>query len=348
MSMLLPADSATPELARSPEIPGPAAPPPATPAALDTGQRRDTLDSAARQFVAGLAKPADAATAADPPQAHSAPAMAIAADSIERFGFGENWRRFLSLLDERRICDAIDSLRAYLGVNDLHGKSFLDIGSGSGLFSLAARRMGATVHSIDYDLDSVACTRSLRDHFYPGDANWQVAQGSVLDPATLPAGRAWDVVYSWGVLHHTGHLWAASQNCSALVAPGGQLFISIYNDQGVRSRLWLMAKQAYNTLPAALRWLVLWPSTAVLWGPRMVIDALRGQPMKTWREYSLKGQRGMSAWYDVVDWVGGLPFEVAKPEEVLDFHRARGFELHRMTTCGGSLGCNQFVFQRQS
>jgi 2-polyprenyl-6-hydroxyphenyl methylase/3-demethylubiquinone-9 3-methyltransferase len=48
----------------------------------------------------------------------------------------------------------------------------------------------------------------------------------------------------------------------------------------------------------------------------------------------------------VVDWVGGYPFEFAKPEEIIDFYRARGFTLERMKPGPGSYGCNEFVFRR--
>jgi 2-polyprenyl-6-hydroxyphenyl methylase/3-demethylubiquinone-9 3-methyltransferase len=55
----------------------------------------------------------------------------------------------------------------------------------------------------------------------------------------------------------------------------------------------------------------------------------------------------MSMWPDVVDWVGGYPFEVAKPEQIFDFYRDRAFEPTRLTTCRGTSGCNQFVFRRK-
>src|SRR3989442_1148016 len=121
-----------------------------------------------------------------------------------RFPFGKNWKRFLSSLDDQRITNAEKSLKQMLGVEDLHGKTFLDIGSGSGLSSLAARRLGATVHSFDYDSDSVTCTQYFKQKFFPNDPNWTVEQGSVLDSDWLNSLKQYDIVYSWGVLHHTG------------------------------------------------------------------------------------------------------------------------------------------------
>jgi len=264
----------------------------------------------------------------------------------ERFAFGANWARFLGVLNEDRIAEAERSLQEMLDVKDLRGKSFLDAGSGSGLFSLAARRLGARVHSFDYDPLSVACTAELRRRYFPDDADWVVQQGSVLDTDYLNSLGQWDIVYSWGVLHHTGAMWPALKNVVPLMRKGGSLFIAIYNHQRFMSPVWLQVKRLYNKLPGPLRWLVLLPSLVWLWGPRTIYDLLRGKPFETWRNYARHSLRGMSAWWDVVDWVGGYPFEVAKPEEIFDFYRDRGFSLRRLMTCGGSLGCNQFVFAR--
>lgn len=264
-----------------------------------------------------------------------------------RFEFGANWERFLDRLDEGRIRDAEASLRKYLEVDDLQGKTFLDVGSGSGLFSLAARRLGATVTSFDYDPRSVACTRELRTRYDGSGSQWDIQEGSVLDPAFLSALPPNDVVYSWGVLHHTGALWEALANAAALVRPGGTLFVALYNDQGWASRVWATVKKVYNALPVSLRWIVVLPAFARIWGPRTLVDALRLTPFRTWRLYASTG-RGMSPWRDVIDWVGGYPFEVAKPEEVLAFLRPRGFVLQRLATCGSGRGCNEFVFARSS
>ncbi len=264
--------------------------------------------------------------------------------SGERFEFGENWARFLEHLDERRITGAEKSLCAMLGVDTLAGRTFLDAGSGSGLFSLAAYRLGARVHSFDFDPQSVACTRQLHDRYVQPEREWIVEQASVLDAEYLGRLGLFDVVYSWGVLHHTGSMWNALANVAPLVKPDGLLFVAIYNDQGTRSRRWTAVKRLYNKTPRGFRWAVLWPTLLVAWGPRMLKDLLLLRPFRQWREYGR--DRGMSAWRDHVDWVGGYPFEVARPEQIFQFYRERGFEMTNLETAGGTVGCNQFVFRR--
>ena len=262
----------------------------------------------------------------------------------ERFEFGKNWAAFLRKLDEGRIETAVTSIEAFLETKSLDGRRVIDIGSGSGVFSLAARRLGAEVYSFDFDPDSVGCTQELRRRYFPNDPRWTVSQGSVLDRTFLDSLGQFDIVYSWGVLHHTGQMWQALENAAGRVAPGGQLFIAIYNDQGGTSRRWLAVKKLYNSLPGPLRFLVTWPFAAHVWWRPVLKDFLKLRPLASLRDYH--EQRGMSPWHDVVDWVGGLPFEVASPEAIFDFYRARGFQLEKLTTAGGSMGCNQFVFRR--
>jgi 2-polyprenyl-3-methyl-5-hydroxy-6-metoxy-1,4-benzoquinol methylase len=261
-----------------------------------------------------------------------------------RFQFGQNWKRFLSGLNAQRIEEAEKSIKRMLEAEDLRGKNFLDIGSGSGLSSLAARRLGARVHSFDYDPESVACTQYLKQRFFPDDSEWVVEEGSVLDTAWLRSLGKYDIVYSWGVLHHTGSMWEALDNIDPLVAPGGKLFVAIYNDQGRASSYWRMIKKLYNRLPGALRFVIILPVVVLLWGPKTMSDLFRGRPFHTWRTYT--NTRGMSAWWDVVDWVGGYPFEVAKPEAILDFYNKRGYRPQKLKTCGRGLGCNEFVFKK--
>lgn len=264
----------------------------------------------------------------------------------ERFEFGKNWSQFLSSINENRILAAEQSIKDWLEVDDLHGKSFLDIGSGSGLFSLAARKLGARVSSFDYDPQSVACTKELKRRHFPADAQWSIQEGSALNTEFLKSLGTFDVVYAWGVLHHTGAMWQALENASQLAASGGRLVISIYNDQGKASQRWTTIKHTYNRLPSKFRFLILWPAFVYLWGPRLFRDLLRMKPLDRWKKHGL--ERGMSAWSDLVDWVGGYPFEVAKPEEIFDFYYKKGFRLVKLRTWGGGAGCNEFVFVNHS
>ena len=263
----------------------------------------------------------------------------------ERFEFGENWSRFLAALDDDRIREAEDSLRLMLETQSLEGHSFLDIGSGSGLFSLAARRLGARVHSLDYDPRSVACTAELRRRYFPGDDSWTVEEGSALDAHYLRSLGSFDVVYSWGVLHHTGEMWKALENAQLPVKPGGRLFIAIYNDTGTQAARWKWIKKTYNRLPRPLRP----PFAALAIAPDELKPALRAlarlRPQDYFRRWTAYDKnRGMSRWRDIIDWVGGYPYEVATPDEIFDFYRARGFTLTKLKCGGVGLGCNEFVF----
>lgn len=267
----------------------------------------------------------------------------------ERFAFGRNWQAFLKVLDEERIAAAEASLQALLGIDRLDGRRFLDIGCGSGLSSLAARRLGARVRSFDYDPQSVACTETLRSRYFPGDGQWTVEQGSALDQGYLAGLGPAEVVYSWGVLHHTGALWRAVDNVLPLVAPGGLLALAIYNFQGLPTKLWTAVKRLYVSSPRPVQLGI----AALICGHfewRHMLDRVLHRksplPFADWKAY--KAQRGMSRWHDYVDWAGGYPFETATPDRVFHRIRPQGFELVNLKTCGGGLGCNEFVFVRKA
>ena len=252
----------------------------------------------------------------------------------KRFAFGVNWSRFLSTITEERIKGAEKALKDMLQIVNLMDKDFLDIGSGSGLSSLAARRLGAKVHSFDYDSMSVSCTKELKARYFPSDPDWIVDKGSVLDTSYLKSLGQFDIVYAWGVLHHSGAMWQALDNVCSLVRPGGQLFLAIYNDQRWISSYWRFIKLLYNE-NFALRLLVICFHLPYLYVLRLFYRILTKR-----RELD----RGMSLWHDMLDWLGGYPFEVARPEEVFDFCFNRGFTLTKLETCGARHGCNEFVF----
>lgn len=262
----------------------------------------------------------------------------------ERFEFGRNWTRFLQVLDDERIDEACKSLRRMLGTESLARRKFLDVGSGSGLFSLAAMKLGAErVFSFDFDPHSVACTLELKRRYFLGASTWTIEQGSVLDDNYLERLGLFEVVYAWGVLHHTGNLWQALANVAAPVAPGGRLFIALYRDQGWLSELWLRVKRLYN-VGLAGRALVLGTFIPFVWTQGLLGDLFRRKNPFT-RSERYKSSRGMSRLHDWVDWLGGLPFEVASAPAVLAFYKQRHFRLENLGLSDGH-GCNEFVFSR--
>ena len=273
-----------------------------------------------------------------------------------RFRFGRNWQKFERQLTERQVAAARESMQELLKTTDLTGKRFLDAGSGSGLFSLCAFQLGASVTSFDYDTDSVACTQHLKERENAHDDRWRVLEGSVLDAEFLKQLGIFDVVYSWGVLHHTGQMWNAFDRLIPSIAEHGTLAIAIYNDQGLASRIWSVTKSLYHRLPRILRlpyllMIFLWgflcrfTTTALAVLVRLITLKNPIIPISRWRNE--ERPRGMHRWYDHVDWVGGWPFEVARPGEIFRFAYDRGFDLIRLETTPGS-GCNEYVFRRRN
>lgn len=254
-----------------------------------------------------------------------------------RFDFGLNWQRFVrDHFHEERVAIARECLLSRLALTDLKGKYFLDIGCGSGLSSLAANDAGASrIVSFDLDPVAVATTRALRDA-RGSPSNWEVRQGSILDATFLSSIDPADIVYSWGVLHHTGAMWKALENAAHLRKPEGVLFVALYTTSH-RSPYWIEIKRRYN---AAARWkrlLMEW--SYVL--REVVIPHLRARknPLRFIREY--KRSRGMEFMVDVRDWLGGYPYEDARIEEVLLFSRARlGLEVVNLKT---GEACTEYI-----
>ncbi len=266
----------------------------------------------------------------------------------------------LEELSRDQIANLLDKAREFLGVGrdsprrtDLAGKVvanlFYEPSTRTKIsFSLAARRLGAKVFSFDFDSNSYACTKELKRRFFDGDADWTIEQGSALDKNYVESLGKFDIVYSWGVLHHTGEMWKGLENASLAVKTGGKLFIAIYNDTGSQAARWHWIKKTYCRLPNFLKSpfavAAIFPDEA----KRFLNFALKGKPLgyiSYWKNY--RNGRGMNRWHDIIDWVGGFPYEVATVDEIFEFYKAKGFTLQKIKSGGAGLGCNEFVFEKK-
>ena len=264
----------------------------------------------------------------------------------QRFEFGKNWVSFLGKLNDERISISQSSLSGMLEMTSLTDKSFLDVGSGSGLSSLAARNLGANVISFDYDESSVWCTSELKNRYYPNDKSWAVMQGSVLDNVFLGQLGRFDIVYSWGVLHHTGKMWAAIDNCLNLVNDDGKFFIAIYNDQGIKSHFWRMIKWLYDKLPRFLKKPFAYTADFFVKFLLLLKYTVKLKPMVILGPiFDYKQSRGMSMLTDIVDWYGGFPYEFSTYEYLVGYIQSKGFALQKGKEAS-SLGCHELVFQK--
>lgn len=270
---------------------------------------------------------------------------------VEKFAFGKNWRQFVQKhLDQESLKEAMISTAGFMRSADMTGKTFVDVGCGSGLFSLCAVNLGASrVVSFDIDPDSVQCANYLKNNnAYAGE--WEILLGSVLDEDFLTRLGQFDIVYAWGVLHHTGNMWRAVENILQLVVPGGLLYTSIYNKAeafGVYpdgrigpSSLWVRPKKTFCRLPERFQDLAVGFTLLLycLW----CLFRLRN-PSRAMIEH--KRLRGMSVRTDIRDWLGGYPYEFAAVDEVFAFVTEKGFCLSNLR-CHSGLMCNEFLFRR--
>ena len=238
------------------------------------------------------------------------------------FRFGENWQSFLKSISDEAIGTACTDITNWLGAACVAGRTVVDVGCGSGIHSLCFHLLGANrIVSLDVDRQSVAATQSLRQSAgNPG--SWRVCHGSILDRDFVATLGTFDVVYSWGVLHHTGQMWKAVASAADLAATRGLFWLALYV-KGPHYAADLALKKRYNAASPFVKKLMIWQRVA----HRMVRLARQGRNPLRWNER--KG-RGMDTYHDIVDWVGGFPYEVASRDETVDFVQRRGFRLEKI------------------
>ncbi len=253
------------------------------------------------------------------------------------FSFGENWQSYLETVSEKEIESSKKDILNWLSPDNIQGKRVIDIGSGSGVHSLSFYLLKVnSLYSLDYDQNSVDATKTLWEKSNQPD-NWTVTQGSILDKELVHTLGTFDIVYSWGVLHHTGSMWEAIENAASLVKPGGLFWISLYT-KGSRYTKDLNLKKKYNRSSAWGKRLMVWKSILRF----MLVRLYHLQNPFAWNQ---KTERGMNTYHDIIDWLGGLPYEVASADEILQFGRDNQLELIRIQAAT-ERACTSYLLRR--
>ena len=259
-------------------------------------------------------------------------------ERIILFKFGENWASFSKNIDEAKIEEAMQSLNKLFGENALAGQSFLDIGCGSGLFSVAAARLGAhPVLGLDADPLAVATSKNNAAQWLEGCPAVSFRHLSVLDVERMNALGRYDVVYAWGVLHHTGNMIAALQIAAQRVVSNGILMVAIYNRHW-SSPPWKWIKWFYNRVGRMGQDLLVWMFMPVIFLAKWLVTARN----------PLEMQRGMDFKHNIVDWIGGYPYEYASLQEMTSILEKLGFEILHIFPASVPIGCNEFVCRKKS
>jgi 2-polyprenyl-6-hydroxyphenyl methylase/3-demethylubiquinone-9 3-methyltransferase len=255
--------------------------------------------------------------------------------SMKIFDFGANWADFSEQhVDSQRLAIAARSIQDLLQRPALTGLRILDIGCGSGLFSIAAHQLGASVTGVDINPRCIEVSQRNAALLAPESAiRFQLA--SALDERQMADLGSFDLVYAWGSLHHTGSMWRAIELAADRVQPSGTLVLAIYNTH-VTSPIWREIKRIYNQAPEFVQRLMAIIFAGIIYVAKFMVT----------RSNPLEKERGMDFWYDVIDWIGGYPYEYATIGQIAEFMRTRGFRLVRVVPAQVPTGCNEFVFER--
>lgn len=269
------------------------------------------------------------------PRLMNAPLPFALRDLSTHFQFGENWRSFATAISRNAVDEAKEGLLRLLPAERWRGASVIDIGCGSGIHALSAVELGADVLAIDIDPVSVATTAAVT-----------AGRAEARTLSVFEATGSFDIVYSWGVLHHTGDMWKAVERAAALVAPGGSLVLALYQKTTL-CRGWKLEKRLYTAAPALVRSIARSLYAAVFFAGLL---ATARRPFIYVRNY--KSKRGMDFWHDIHDWLGGFPYESASQSEVRANMDEHGFVLERLIAARPKVGllgagCAQYVFRRR-
>ena len=255
------------------------------------------------------------------------------------FDFGKNWEEFsANALTEEKLETARKSLADLLGGDSIEGKEFLDIGCGTGLFGIAAAKLkAASVTGIDANERCISLSKKNTERFAPEYKGISFMVASILDRKRIEDFvNGFDIVYAWGSLHHTGNMKEAITIASRTVKQDGLFVIAIYNKH-FTSIIWKYIKRVYNISPRFIKGLMVYFFAIIIFVAKWLVTG----------KNPFEQRRGMDFYYNVIDWVGGYPYEYASRDEIVSLVTGLGFSLKKFIPAHVPTGCNEYVFWKK-
>ena len=259
---------------------------------------------------------------------------------MKHFKFGENWKNFSNLIDNNRLKEAVTSLKKLTNKKSLNNLSFLDIGCGSGLCSLAAIQLNCKkIYAIDQDEQSIKTTKKVLQK-----SRFKKVKVEKKDLFTLNEKEKFDIVYSWGVLHHTGNMLEAIKKSTKMVSKNGMLILALYKKTKL-CNLWKIEKYIYKSSPKVIQNFI---KNLFIFLFKLAMILKRKNFSNYINDYKTK--RGMDFYHDVHDWLGGYPYESISIEEIskimdkFGYKMIRSFQVKKQIGFFGT-GCDEYVFK---
>ncbi len=253
-----------------------------------------------------------------------------------RFEFGQNWNLYSKSISDVEVNLAKQGIIKLMPTKTaLDSKSFLDIGCGSGIHSIAANTLGfESITATDFDLKSVNTAISNKKIF---NSNINIFQDDILNTKIK---NKFDVVYSWGVLHHTGNMEKAILNSRKLVNDEGYLIIAIYK-KTYFCKMWHFIKKLYCNSPRFIKKIF----NFTFYTLRLSLYLIKGNKISKYKQI-----RGMNLYFDSIDWLGGFPYESASKDVIVSMV-GDGFELVKFFDAKPNLGlmgsaCSEYTFKK--
>lgn len=263
----------------------------------------------------------------------------------EHFQFGKNWNNFSNSISKNNINNSLKSIQNLISKKDIENKSILDIGCGSGLSLLSFLKLGAkSVCGVDIDPMSVKTAKSVIEKYY-NNKNWSVEEKSIFD-INLKTYPKFDLVYSWGVLHHTGDMWRSIDIASSLLKKNGVIFLALYQKTKL-CKFWELEKRFYVNSPKIIQKIIR-TLFKTLYISGLIVS--KKNPKVFFQNY--KEKRGMEWHYDIHDWLGGYPYESIKRRDLEIFLNKKGFVIenyfYKKNKLFGLLGshCDEFIARK--